>query len=79
MKSGLRRLKVERFLKLRNINNATAPPISKMMDGIKFLVKTPITISKMPSTITNQASGLIPLINGKIVNIRPCIMPSKFL
>jgi hypothetical protein len=50
-----------------------------MMDGIKFLVKTPITISKMPSIITNQASGLIPLINGKIVNILPCIMPSKCL
>jgi hypothetical protein len=57
----------------------TAPPINKVMDGIKFLVKTPITISKMPSIITNQASSLIPLINGKIVNILPCIMPSKCL
>jgi len=35
------------------------------MDGIKFLVKTPITISKTPSIITNQASDLVPLINGE--------------
>ncbi|WP_261310606.1 hypothetical protein [Saccharolobus shibatae] len=42
-----------------------------MIDGIKFLVKTLITINKMPSIIINQAIGLIPLINGKIAILLP--------
>jgi hypothetical protein len=49
------------------------------MDGIKFLVKTPITISRTPSITTNQASDLVHLINGKTVNLLPCAMPSKCL